>query len=243
VPVDEIIKRAKEEKVDIIGLSGLITPSLDEMVYNVKEFTKKGINVPVLIGGATTSKLHTAAKIAPCYHNGPVVHVLDASRAVVVINSLTDQEYIEEINEEYKELREDYFENMKDKVFLSLKDARKKKKFIDWRNQTIPKPPKLGVTYLKDYNISELIPYINWSPFFSTWQLRGRYPHRGYPNIFNDPKCGEEAKKLYEKATQMLDDIVNNQLLTAQGVVAFYPCNTVDEDDIELYSRKYLIKY
>lgn len=240
--VVDIIKKAKEEKVDIIGLSGLITPSLDEMVFNAKEFTKQGINVPVLIGGATTSKMHTAAKIAPCYKNNSVIHVLDASRAVVVVSTLLDpkgsDEYKKDIKEEYEEMRKDYMQGLTEKVYFPLEKARKKKLHIDWNRDMVYKPNHMGVTYFKDYNLAELIDYISWDPFFHTWQLRGKYPNRGYPKIFNDKSCGEEAKNLFDKAQAMLNDIVENKLLTARGVIGFYPCNTVDDDDIELYDSE-----
>lgn len=241
VSVVDIINKAKEEKVDIIGLSGLITPSLDEMVFNAKEFTRQGIDVPVLIGGATTSKMHTAAKISPCYKNNQVVHVLDASRAVVVVSNLLDpknkDDYKRDIKEEYEEMRRDYMESLAEKVFYPLEKARKKKLHLDWERSSICKPKHMGVTYFKDYDISELVDYISWDPFFQTWQLRGKYPNRGYPKIFNDKSCGEQAKDLFEKAQVMLKDIVDNKLLTARGVIGFYPCNTVNEDDIELYDN------
>jgi 5-methyltetrahydrofolate--homocysteine methyltransferase len=239
VSVIDIIKKAKEEKVDIIGLSGLITPSLDEMVFNAKEFTNNGIDVPVLIGGATTSKMHTAAKISPCYKNNQVIHVLDASRAVVVVSTLLDHknqnEYKREIKEEYEQMRKDYLESLSEKIYLPLEKARKKKLHLTFNREVIKKPNNMGVTYLRDYDLSELVDYINWDPFFHTWQMRGKYPNRGYPKIFNDKSCGEEAKSLFEKAQVMLKDIIDNKLLQARGVIAFYPCNTVDHDDIELY--------
>ena len=241
VSIVDILKVAKEEKVDIIGLSGLITPSLDEMVSNAKEFTKHGINVPILIGGATTSKIHTAAKIAPCYKANQVVHVLDASRAVVVASQLLDEnnrdEYKQDIKEEYEEMRKEYLEGLSEKVFYPLEKARKKNLKINWSRNMIKKPNKMGITYFKDYDLSELVNYISWNPFFHTWQLRGKYPNRGYPKIFNDKNCGEAAKELYENAQIMLQNIIEKKLLTARGVIAFYPCNQVDGDDIELYDN------
>lgn len=242
VSVVDIINKAKEEKVDIIGLSGLITPSLDEMVFNAKEFTNKGIDVPILIGGATTSKMHTAAKIAPCYKNNQVIHVLDASRAVVVASTLLDpknsEEYKQEIKEEYEQMRKDFLQGLTEKVFFPLDKARKKKKHITWTRDIIHRPNNMGVTYFHDYDLSELVPYISWDPFFHTWQLRGKYPNRGYPKIFNDKSCGEQAKELFDKAQVMLKEIIDNKLLTAKGVIAFYPCNTVNDDDIELYDNE-----
>uniref|UniRef100_A0A7S3NZU7 Methionine synthase n=1 Tax=Euplotes crassus TaxID=5936 RepID=A0A7S3NZU7_EUPCR len=242
VSVVDIIKKAKEEKVDLIGLSGLITPSLDEMVFNAKEFNKNGIDVPILIGGATTSKMHTAAKIAPCYKNNAVVHVLDASRAVVVASTLIDpknrDEYKQEIKEEYEEMRLEYLEGLTEKISFPLEKARKKKLHIQWERGMIKRPNNMGVTYFKEYDLEQLVDYISWDPFFHTWQLRGKYPNRGYPKIFNDKNCGEEAEKLFNKAQAMIKNIIDNKLLTARGVVAFYPCNQVDEDDIELYDNE-----
>ena len=170
VPLAEIIKRAQEEKADIIGLSGLITPSLDEMVFNAKEFTKRGVTVPVLIGGATTSKMHTAVKIEPCYKNNLAVHVLDASRSVVVVNQLLDpenrDEYIKDVREEYTEMRADYFAGLKDKRFVSLEEARKRKPKITWERTTMTtKPSVLGVQNVSA-TVEELLPYIDWDPFF-----------------------------------------------------------------------------
>lgn len=239
VTVTDIINKAKEEDVEIIGLSGLITPSLDEMVFNAKEFTKQGINVPLLIGGATTSKIHTAAKIAPCYKNNQTIHVLDASRSVVVVSNLLDpkskDQYKYDVKEEYKEMRDEYMKGLTEKIFYPLEKARKKKLQIHWKPEMIQKPKKMGVTYFKDYDLSSLVEYINWDPFFHTWQLRGKYPNRGYPKIFRDKSCGEQAKELFDKAQVMLKDIVDKKLLKATGVIAFYPCNSVNEDDIELY--------
>ena len=239
--VTDIMAKAKEEQVNIIGLSGLITPSLDEMVFNAKEFSNNGITVPVLIGGATTSKMHTAAKIAPCYKNNQVYHVLDASRAVVVVSTLLDpknkEEYRAETKEEYEEMRNDYYQGLADKVSFSLEKARKKKPHLTFTRDVIYKPNKMGVTYFKDYDLSELVDYISWDPFFHTWQLRGKYPNRGYPKIFNDKNCGEQAKDLFDKAQAMLKDIVENKLLTAKGVIGFFPCNAVDHDDIEIYDN------
>lgn len=171
VNVQTIINRAKLEKADIIGLSGLITPSLDEMVFNAKEFTKQGINVPVLIGGATTSKKHTAVKIEKNYKNGPTVYVLDASRAVVVVNQLLDpknkHEYIQDISKEYEEVRKEYFESQQEKQFVSLAKARSKKQRVgDWKKVPIAKPQFLGTKVFKEYDLAKLVAYIDWDPFF-----------------------------------------------------------------------------
>eukprot|EP00343_Euplotes_focardii_P005572 CAMPEP_0205810494 /NCGR_PEP_ID=MMETSP0205-20121125/14664_1 /ASSEMBLY_ACC=CAM_ASM_000278 /TAXON_ID=36767 /ORGANISM="Euplotes focardii, Strain TN1" /LENGTH=394 /DNA_ID=CAMNT_0053088661 /DNA_START=60 /DNA_END=1241 /DNA_ORIENTATION=+ len=185
--------------------------------------------------------MHTAAKIAPCYKNNQVIHVLDASRAVVVVSHLLDEktcdEYKQDFKEEYEEMRIEYLEGLADKISFPLEKARKKKLKIDWNRSMISKPNKMGTTYFKDYDLSTLVDYISWDPFFHTWQLRGKYPNRGYPKIFEDKKCGEEAKNLFEKAQTMLKSIIDNKLLTGRGVVAFYPCNQVNQDDIELYDN------
>ena len=241
VSVNDIISKAIEEKVDAIGLSGLITPSLDEMVFNAKEFTNRGINIPILIGGAATSKMHTAAKISPCYKNNQVVHVLDASRAVVVTSTLLDSkgnlEFVKEIQEEYEELRQKYLDSISEKVYFPLEKARKRKLHIGWTKDMIWRPQNMGVTYFKDYDMSQLVDYISWDPFFHTWQLRGKYPNRGYPKIFNDKAWGEQAKELFEKAQTMLTRIVSEKLIKGRAVIAFYPCNSVNDDDIELYDE------
>lgn len=205
VNCQQIIDRARAEKADIIGLSGLITPSLDEMVFNAKEFSKQGITVPVLIGGATTSKKHTAVKIEPNYKNNQAVYVLDASRAVVVVNSLLDpnnkNEYIQDIKNEYEEVRKEYYESQQEKSFVSLSKARNKKmKVADWHKVPIVKPSFLGTKVFVEYDLEKLIPYIDWDPFFQSWQIRGKYPNRTYPKIFNDKTVGEEARKLFENA-------------------------------------------
>lgn len=236
-----IIDRAKQEKADIIGLSGLITPSLDEMVFNAKEFTKQGINVPLLIGGATTSKKHTAVKIEPNYKNNQTVYVLDASRAVVVVNSLLDpnnkNEYIQDIKNEYEEVRKEYFESQQEKNFVSLAKARQKKlKVPDWHKVPIVKPKHLGTQVFTEYDMEKLIPYIDWDPFFQSWQIRGKYPNRTYPKIFNDKSVGQEAQKLFNNAQEMLKKIIKNKWLEARGIIGFYPANTVNHDDIEVYA-------
>lgn len=203
-----IIERAKQEKADIIGLSGLITPSLDEMVFNAKEFTKHGIDVPLLIGGATTSKKHTAVKIESLYKNNQTVHVLDASRAVVVVNNLLDPnnkfEYMQDIKNEYEEVRREYFESLKETQFVSLNKARSKKLRVEWNKIQIHAPQFIGTKVFEKYDLESLIPYFDWDPFFASWQIRGKYPNRTYPKIFNDKTVGEEAKKLFENAQKMI---------------------------------------
>jgi len=228
--------------VDIIGLSGLITPSLDEMVEVATEMKKRGMTQPLLIGGATTSKMHTAVKIAPRYSSleHPVVHVLDASRSVTVVSSLLSStkkvEFVESILEEYEELREDHYNSLVDKVFLPLTSAQAKKKMIDFRaDPPAPRPNQLGV-HVITRNIEDVLPYIDWNPFFQTWELRGRYPNRGYPKIFNDEQVGAEAKKLFDDAQAMLKTITETKCFQLRGVVGMFPANSVDQEDVELYT-------
>lgn len=235
VPMDTILDKAVEENVDIIGLSGLITPSLDEMVYIAEEMQKRNMNTPLLIGGATTSRIHTAVKIAPMYE-GPVIHVLDASKSVPVAQQLIQGEeddiltYTENVREEYDKLREGHQRRQREKSYYSLEQARANKFEVDW-DQGLPTPPnKLGIKAFKNYDLSELSEYIDWTPFFYSWELKGRYP-----KIFDDPAKGEEAKKLFADAQAMLKQIIEEKWLTAHAVVGIFPANTVNEDDIEVY--------
>ncbi|MDP4174942.1 MAG: methionine synthase [Bacteroidota bacterium] len=233
VPTDKILKRAIEEKVDVIGLSGLITPSLDEMVEVAKEMERLGLKIPLLIGGATTSKVHTAVKIAPAY-SGAVVHVLDASRSVPVVSSLISDtlgdEFREKIKSDYDRLREEHKRRQDEKNFITISQARKNKLSIDWDNALIVKPEKLGTTVLNDFPLEELRKYIDWTPFFSTWELKGRYPE-----IFDKPEIGEEAKKLFDDANRLLDKVIKEKLIKANAVFGLFAANSV-EDDIEVYS-------
>ncbi len=233
VPADKILSTAVEKKVDIIGLSGLITPSLDEMVNVAKEMEKSGLKIPLLIGGATTSRIHTAVKIAPNY-SSPTIHVLDASRSVGVVSNLLNKEtrnkFIEEIKNEYERLRKSHYKKQTDKAFLSIQEARKNKLQLDWNNYKITPPKKLGLTILKNYPLNELKNYIDWTPFFQVWELKGRYP-----KIFDNPTYGNEAKKIYEDANKLLDKIISEKLLIANGIVGIFPANSVD-DDIEIYT-------
>ncbi|CAH1792878.1 unnamed protein product [Owenia fusiformis] len=238
-PCDRILETAIQEDADFIGLSGLITPSLDEMIYVAKEMERIGMKTPLLIGGATTSKQHTAVKIAPKY-SIPTVHVLDASKSVVVCSSLKDdnlrEEFIEDVAEEYDYIREEHYDSLKDRKFLSLKQARDKMLEIDWTSYKPVRPTFLGVRRFDTYDLKDLVPYIDWKPFFDVWQLRGKYPNRGYPKIFNDANVGEEAKKVMADAQAMLQSIIDNGLLQARGVVGFYKANSV-EDDIYVYDE------
>eukprot|EP00057_Strongylocentrotus_purpuratus_P006904 XP_011661378.1 PREDICTED: methionine synthase [Strongylocentrotus purpuratus] len=239
-PCEKILQTAIQEKADIVGLSGLITPSLDEMIHVAKEMERLGFSLPLLIGGATTSKTHTAVKIAPCY-SSPTIHVLDASKSVVVCSSLIDEDryddYVEEVKEEYEEVREDHYDSLKDRKYLSLSEVRKRKFEIDWSNFEPVEPSFIGTKVYEDYDLSLLVPYIDWKPFFDVWQLRGRYPNRGYPKIFNDKLVGEEAKKVYDDAQDMLKKVVDQKLLRASGIVGLYPANSVG-DDIHVFSDR-----
>lgn len=231
VPPEKIIETAIKEKVDAIGLSGLITPSLDEMVYLTQGLEKINSNIPILIGGATTSRAHTAVKIAPEYKN-TVVHINDASRAVTVVNNLLQpgksEIYKEEIRAEYNKLRLDFLNRARNKKYLSLSDARKNKLQIDWENETINKPNFVGIKEI-NIQISDLLPYIDWTPFFRSWQLFGKYP-----NILEDKVVGKQASILYEEAQEMLRKIISENWLTAKGILGIFPANQINEDDIEL---------
>lgn len=236
VSSDKILQAAIENNVDVIGLSGLITPSLDEMVHVAREMQRAGFKIPLLIGGATTSRVHTAVKIAPNY-NAPVVHVLDASRSVPVVSSLINPdekvktEFIKSIANEYEKVRSDHAKKKSAKNFISLSQARENRFQTDWGKLKITKPKKLGVTLLKNYSLSTLRKYIDWTPFFITWELKGKYP-----SILENEKYGREAKRLFEDANKLLDRIVNENLIAASGVFGLFPANTVGFDDIEIYS-------
>ena len=231
VPPEKIIEIAIKENVDIIGLSGLITPSLDEMVYLAKEMDKLNIKIPLMIGGATTSRAHTAVKIAPEYKE-TIVHVNDASRAVTVASSLlkteTKESYSKNIKEEYTALREQYLSRSREKKYLSIADARKNKYKIDWDNYSPSKPNFIGTKTI-DVSFSELVPFIDWTPFFQSWQLFGKYPA-----ILTDEVVGEQATELFKDAQVMLDKIINENWFTAKGILGIFPANTINDDDIEV---------
>ncbi|XP_055089417.1 methionine synthase isoform X3 [Symphalangus syndactylus] len=239
-PCDKILKAALDHKADIIGLSGLITPSLDEMIFVAKEMERLAIKIPLLIGGATTSKTHTAVKIAPRY-SAPVIHVLDASKSVVVCSQLLDEnlkdEYFEEIMEEYEDIRQDHYESLKERRYLPLSQARKSGFQMDWLSEPHPvRPMFIGTQVFEDYDLQKLLDYIDWKPFFDVWQLRGKYPNRGFPKIFNDKTVGGEAKKVYDDAHNMLNTLISQKKLRARGVVGFWPAQSI-QDDIHLYAE------
>ena len=236
---EKILDACQAEEVDVLGLSGLITPSLDEMVTVAKEMKRRGMKIPLMIGGATTSRMHTAVKIEPVYDQ-PVVHVLDASRAVTVVSSLLDKDlkddFAADLRELYSEMREEHYASLEERKFLSLDKCREKAMSIDWKNRLAQpvKPSFLGRRQYNNVPLEELLPYIDWNPFFAVWQLRGKYPNRGYPRIFEDEGVGAEAKKVFEDAQKMLKSICDGRKLQANAVVAFYAANSVD-DDIEVY--------
>ncbi|WP_394343747.1 methionine synthase [Tenacibaculum adriaticum] len=235
VPPEKIIEAAKRENVDAIGLSGLITPSLDEMVYLAKEMERQNFEVPLLIGGATTSKAHTAVKIDTQYKNA-VVHVNDASRAVTVVGDLlnenTKNEYVANLKKNYEEFREKFLKRGKTKTYISIEEARKRKFKIDWKTSTIKKPKELGIQTLQQISLKELIPYIDWSPFFRSWDLHGKFP-----DILTDELVGEQATSLYEDAQIMLQEIVTKQLLKPKGIFGLFEANTINDDDISIQKK------
>jgi len=235
VPAEKILRIAREEKVDIIGLSGLITPSLDEMVHVAAEMEREGFVLPLMIGGATTSRLHTALRIEPRYNKGPVVHVLDASKAVGVASQLLSDDkvkraaYLAEIKANYEQMRIAR-EGKNTKRFISLEAARANRYQPDWSSYDPPVPNKTGVWALKDYDLGELRKYIDWTPFFSSWQLAGKYPE-----ILKDPIVGHEAKKLFDDAQAMLDKIIEGKWIVANAVVGLFPAHS-DIDDVIIYA-------
>jgi len=232
VPTEKIIQMAIENDVDIIGLSGLITPSLEEMVHVASEMERLNVKIPLLIGGATTSKAHTALKIAPQY-SGTTVYVIDASRSVQIARNLLNKsintDYSKEIALEYAKFRDDYSKRTEKKEYLSLVGSRENKLQIDWNNFNSVSPNKLGITIFNNFPLSELVKFIDWTPFFRTWELKGKYP-----DIFNDEVYGSEAQKLFDEANKYLQKIIDEKMLTANGIVGIFPANSV-EDDIEVY--------
>ncbi|WP_262149438.1 methionine synthase [Chryseobacterium foetidum] len=234
VPAEKIIQAAIDHNVDVIGLSGLITPSLDEMVYIASELERQNLNFPLLIGGATTSKAHTAVKIDLKYKNA-VVHVNDASRAVNVVSSLLgdrNKEYVDDLKNDYSDFREKFLNRQVDKNYVSLEDARKDKFKIDWENEEIFTPNNLGIQVFENQDLEELIPFIDWSPFFRSWDLHGKYP-----NIFDDKVVGEQAKELFADGQKILKKIVDEKLLVAKAVFGIFKANSNETDDILIYDE------
>ena len=234
VPADKILKTAREENADIIGLSGLITPSLDEMVHVAKEMQRQGFELPLLIGGATTSKAHTAVKIEPQYEQ-PVIYVTDASRAVGVAGKLLSpglkEAYVNEIREEYVKVRERNAKRRPKAADLSYADARARKPALDWQGYTPPAPTFTGLKVFEDYDLNELVDRIDWTPFFMSWELVGKYP-----KILDDKVVGEAARQLFDEAQVMLRKLIDERLIQARGVIGLWPANSVDDDVIEVYS-------
>ncbi|CAI5443923.1 unnamed protein product [Caenorhabditis angaria] len=243
-PCETIIKAAIDEKADFIGLSGLITPSLDEMVHVAKEMNRLGLKIPLLIGGATTSKTHTAVKISPRYPH-PVVHCLDASKSVVVCAALCDQTvrdaFLQDLNEEYEDVRQEHYESLKDRRFTALEKTRDKKFQIDWKNFEAVTPTFLGKREFLNVDLQELLPYIDWKPFFDVWQLRGKYPNRSYPKIFDDADVGAEARRVFDDAQVWLKKLIDEKILKANGVVSFLPAGS-EGDDIHVFDEKTGVK-
>jgi 5-methyltetrahydrofolate--homocysteine methyltransferase len=233
VPVTQIIDTARREEVDIIGLSGLITPSLDEMCTVAAEMEREGLDLPLLIGGATTSRLHTAVKVAPRYQ-GAAIHVPDASKAVGVVgNLLSDNrrtEYMATVSDSYQRIRESHARGQRRKDRVPYEKARANRLALDWNGYTPPRPSFLGLKSFDDFPLATLEPVIDWTPFFRTWDLVGKYPR-----ILEDQRIGEAARELLNDARAMLKQIVDEKWLTARGVIGFWPANSVGEDDIAFY--------
>jgi 5-methyltetrahydrofolate--homocysteine methyltransferase len=229
VPAEKILQTAREEKVDIIGLSGLITPSLEEMRHVAAEMERQGFDLPLLIGGATTSKIHTAVKIEPNYKNGPAIHVVDASRAVGVASQLLSPEQRDEIaasvSAEYANLRQKHTGRTARKRLQPLATARANSFKADWQTYTPPAPTFTGVKLFDEVDLEKVRPYIDWTPFFATWELAGKYPQ-----ILEDAKVGEAARQLYDDAQQMLERIIAEKMLTARAVVGFFPAASAGDD-------------
>jgi 5-methyltetrahydrofolate--homocysteine methyltransferase len=235
VPPEKIIETAKKEQVDAIGLSGLITPSLDEMVYLAKEMERENMDIPLLIGGATTSKAHTAVKIDTQYKNA-VVHVNDASRAVTVVGDLLNRtsrnDYVTKLKNDYEVFRDKFLKRGKTKAYVSLEVARERKFQIAWEQARIVKPKELGIQTLEQLSLKELVPFIDWSPFFRSWDLHGKFP-----NILEDEVVGKEATSLYNDAQQMLEEIIAQQSLKPKAIFGLFEANTVNDDDISVQKK------
>lgn len=235
VPPEKIIETAKKEQVDAIGLSGLITPSLDEMVYLAKEMERQNLEIPLLIGGATTSKAHTAVKIDTQYKNA-VVHVNDASRAVTVVGDLlnkeTSNEYVAKLKKDYEEFRDKFLKRGKQKHYIPITEARERRFKIDWDTTNIIKPKELGVQKLEQVSLKDLVPYFDWSPFFRSWDLHGKFP-----DILEDEVVGVEATNLFADAQKMLQQIIEKQALKAKAIFGLFEANTINNDDISVQKK------
>ena len=233
VPTQNILDKARLENVDVIGLSGLITPSLDEMVNVAKAMEEEGFTIPLLIGGATTSKIHTAVKIEPNYR-GPVIHVLDASRSVPVVSNLLNQkakeDFVQQVRDEYAQMRDRHAGKQQKKNFSMISQARANKFRTDWTSRQVTRPQFLGTKVFDDYSLEEIAQYIDWTPFFMTWELAGRFP-----KILDDEVVGEHARDLYRDAQAMLKKIIDERWLQAKAVIGFFPANAISDDDIALY--------
>lgn len=235
VPAEKIIQTAIDENADAIGLSGLITPSLDEMVHVAGELQRQQLHIPLLIGGATTSRAHTAVKIDPAYP-GPVVHVNDASRAVGVVGALLGsrrESYIRENKEGNEDFRKKFLQRQTEKEYIPLAEARRQKFRIDWTKEVITPPLYTGVQIIRDQDLAALTDFLDWSPFFRSWELYGKFP-----DILKDEIIGQQASELYEEAQTMLREIIDNKLLKAKAVFGIFPANSVNDDDIEVYNEK-----
>ncbi len=234
VPAEKILETARRENADIIGLSGLITPSLDEMVHVAREMERSHFDIPLLIGGATTSKVHTAVKIEPSYLRSQAIHVLDASRSVPVVGSLLGTqktEFIASLKTEYEKLREHHSRHRSTKAYVSLEEARQNKYPVQWKSEDLTAPAFTGVKHFRDFPLEKLVPYIDWTPFFQTWELAGRFP-----KILTDEVVGEEATRLYRDAQALLERVVSERWIRAHAAIGIWPANTVNHDDIEIYA-------
>lgn len=234
VPAEKIIAAAIEHQVDVIGLSGLITPSLDEMVHVADELQRKNLSFPLLIGGATTSKAHTAVKISPKYGN-TVIHVNDASRAVGVVSQLLDQnheQYKADLKVDYEDFRQKFLDRQIEKVYVPIEEARKQKFSIDWENENISKPKFLGIQVIENQDLRELLDFMDWSPFFRSWELHGKFPQ-----ILTDEVVGEQATELFKEAKVLLDKILDEKLFTAKGIFGIFPANSNEQDDILIFDE------
>ena len=235
VPAEKILETARKENVDIIGLSGLITPSLDEMVHVAKEMERQGFDIPLLIGGATTSRVHTAVKVAPHYSQ-PVVHVNDASKSIPVVSNLLSKElklkFAEDVAADYEKVREQNKNAQSQNKFIPLAEARANKFPVDWSNGAVKKPEFTGTKVFTSYDLSEIAEYIDWTPFFHSWEMKG-----SYPKILEDKERGAEAKKLFADAQKMLKQIIAEKWLGANAVIGIWPANSVNDDDIEVYDE------